>query len=271
MKLLKLIQEMLSPTEDDIIISPDEMVKFERWADEQIAEINDVIELAGVRIRNIDRFIDDYERGRIDRAKYPESFLTLLRDMRKVAVQNQEVAQQQVRSREDYINDYIEQHKRNRRQEIELIKARENKKLGKEDIIDIFVTALEGGSNYWYEIPFLPPRVDAIKREGGLATSEAIGEYILQGGSIDFHDVELIEYERSNSSSGRDDVYLPPTLINPEESFLGRVTMDSILDAVTLVKRDYPDVWNNILDENADADDADVFLQLCVMGDIVYG
>ena len=237
----------------------------------QIAEINDVIEMAGMRIRNIDRLLDDYERGRIDRAKYPELFLTLLRDMRKVEVQKLEVAQQQVRPREDYINDYIERHKMNRRQEIELIKVRESKKLGKEDIIDIFVTALEGGSNYWYEIPFLPPRVSAIKRESGLATSEAIGEYILQGGSIDFHDLELIEYDRSDLSLAYNDSLLPPKLINPEESFLGRVNMDSILDAVNLVKRDYPEVWNNILDENFDAGDAEVFLQVCIMGEVVYG
>jgi hypothetical protein len=47
--------------------------------------------------------------------------------------------------------------------------------------------------------------------------------------------------------------------------------MDSILEAITIIKKDYPDVWENILDEQYDANDADIFLQLCVMGEVVYG
>ena len=39
----------------------------------------------------------------------------------------------------------------------------------------------------------------------------------------------------------------------------------------SVIKKDYPEIWENILLEQADAGDADVFLQLCVMGDIVYG
>jgi hypothetical protein len=43
------------------------------------------------------------------------------------------------------------------------------------------------------------------------------------------------------------------------------------LEAITIIKKEYPEVWENILLEQADAGDADVFLQLCVMGDVVYG
>jgi hypothetical protein len=43
------------------------------------------------------------------------------------------------------------------------------------------------------------------------------------------------------------------------------------LEAITIIKEKYPRIWENILLENADAGDADVFLQLCVMGEVVYG
>lgn len=110
--------------------------------------------------------------------------------------------------------------------------------LSKENIIDLFVTALEGGSNYWYYIPTLPNDVNS---------SEAIGNHILNGGYVVFHDAE-----------------------NHSE-ILGTVDMNSILEAISLVKSNYPEVWESILLENADANDADVFLQLCVMGEVVFG
>jgi len=110
--------------------------------------------------------------------------------------------------------------------------------LDKQDIIDLFVTALEGGSNYWYFIPTLP---------NGVNSSEKIGNHILEGGYIVFYDVE------------------------DHSEILGTVDMNSILEAISLIKSQYPDVWENIILENADANDADVFLQLCVMGEVVFG
>ena len=61
------------------------------------------------------------------------------------------------------------------------------------------------------------------------------------------------------------------TETHSDNGLLGTVDMDSILEAITIIKRDYPDVWENILDEQYDANDADIFLQLCVMGDVVFG
>jgi len=56
-----------------------------------------------------------------------------------------------------------------------------------------------------------------------------------------------------------------------EKTKLGYVDMDKILDTIPVLKKNYPKIWENILLENADAGDADVFLQLCVMGDVVFG
>jgi hypothetical protein len=131
--------------------------------------------------------------------------------------------------------------------EREKIESRKTKKITKENIIDIFVTALEGGSNYWYYIPTIPNGVRDIMDETGMATSEAIGQYVLKGGYVQINDAE------------------------DEEEVLGNVDMDGLLDAIQKVKTEFPDVYNNIIDEEYDADDADIFFQIAVMGEIVFG
>ena len=131
--------------------------------------------------------------------------------------------------------------------EREKIERRKTKKITKQDIIDLFVTALEGGSNYWYYIPTIPAGVRQIKTETGMATSEAIGEYILRGGNIQINDAE------------------------DEEEVLGTVDMTSLLEAIDLLKSDYTHAYENIIDEEYDADDADIFFQLAVMGEVTFG
>ena len=146
-----------------------------------------------------------------------------------------------------------------------------NRKLTKEDIIDLFVTALEGGSNYWYYMD-LP---DNIKSYGQFI-SEAVGEYILQGNKVYFYDDELRSEVIRNFNKG--EYTIQGDVIDQkrfdediDETFLGYVDMDKILDSISVIKTEYPEIWENILLEQADAGDADVFLQLCVMGEIVFG
>jgi hypothetical protein len=162
-------------------------------------------------------------------------------------------------NREDIFNRVSTQYLNNKKYEEEKLKARESRTFGKEDIINLFVDALEGGSNYWYEIRHLPEDVRYKAKEMGQPVSEAIGEYILNGGYIQFYDAEE-EYD--------DDDYQEKY---SDKGLLGTVDMNSILDAITIIKKDYPEVWENILDEQYDANDADIFLQLCVMGDVVFG
>jgi hypothetical protein len=130
-------------------------------------------------------------------------------------------------------------------QEIEL--QRKNKTFNNQDIEDLFVTALEGGSNYWYYIKNIPKEIKYQVKELKQPLAEAIAKHVIDGGYIQFFDVE------------------------DENELLGTVDMDKLLEAISLIKKDYPDTWNNILDENADAQDADIFLQLAVMGDVTFG
>jgi len=146
-----------------------------------------------------------------------------------------------------------------------------NRNLTKEDIIDLFVTALEGGSNYWYYMD-LPDNIKSY----GQYISEAVGEYILQGGKIYFYDNELRSEVMYNLRKG--EYKIEGDIIDQkrfdediEETYLGYVDMDKILDAISLIKKEYPNIWENILLEQSDAGDADVFLQLSVMGEVVFG
>ena len=147
---------------------------------------------------------------------------------------------------QNMISDY-KSHQTYKEYEREKIERRKTKKITKQDIIDLFVTALEGGSNYWYYIPTIPAGVRQIKTETGMATSEAIGEYILRGGNIQINDAE------------------------DEEEVLGTVDMTSLLEAIDLLKSDYTHAYENIIDEEYDADDADIFFQLAVMGEVTFG
>jgi hypothetical protein len=146
-----------------------------------------------------------------------------------------------------------------------------NRSLTKNDLIDLFVTALEGGSNHWYYMD-LPDNI----RTYGKSTSEAVGEFILQGGKIYFYDVEEYENVIRNKEDGEYDIQ--GGIINQksynedlDETYLGYVDMDKVLESIPIIKKDYHEIWERILLEQGDAGDADVFLQLCVMGEVIYG
>ena len=151
---------------------------------------------------------------------------------------------------DSYLQSMIFDYKRKKAEEeyqAEKIERRKTKSITKEDIIDILVTALEGGSNYWYFIPNIPNGVREIKNEMGITTAEAIGQYVLKGGFVQINDAE------------------------DEEEVLGNIDMDGLLDAIQKIKSDYPNIYENIIDEEYDAEDADAFFQIAVMGDITFG
>jgi hypothetical protein len=137
-----------------------------------------------------------------------------------------------------------------------------NKKLSREDLIDLFITALEGGSNHWYYIKHIPRDVSYAMNHLGSSGSDAIANYLMDGGKIYFYDIEEVDiHDDSDALSVEDD----------DKGYLGYVDIDNILEGITILKRDYDDIYERILDEQYDANDADVFLQLCVMGEVVYG
>lgn len=109
-----------------------------------------------------------------------------------------------------------------------------------ETLESLIVGALEGGSNYWYQIE---------KRIGPKVGKYAVDQVMKGGGFV-------ISDERE---------------MGPEEKKIGRLTLVSCRKALTLMALHHPRHFSNIITENDDAETADVFLQLAVLGEVIYG
>jgi hypothetical protein len=114
-------------------------------------------------------------------------------------------------------------------------------KFSDERIEDLLCGALEGGSNYWYNITgeVNPTNFKYPHPHLKLPMTEGCG--LLIG------DVEDAEIE--------------PKLLNRESLAKGLKTM----------AEKYSHHFKNFMEENDDADTSDVFLQCCLFGEIVYG
>jgi len=121
------------------------------------------------------------------------------------------------------------------------------------DILEnIFVTALEGGSNYWYYLPSKEVKKirEAVPNSEEPALSMAMFMAIFDKGvEVDIHDLE-----------------------NPEDC-LGSISHDSIMQTIKTFSdnKDFSRFWNAELNEEGDAESSDVIFQYLVMGEIVFG
>jgi len=123
------------------------------------------------------------------------------------------------------------------------------------DIASVVVTAIEGGSSYWCARYDIRAAVKARAAEAKIEERplySAGAFYLLAGWSIEFH------HDGPDSEEGAADV---KTALN-----YGRV-----IRALSLLADKYPAILARIVSENYDADDADVFLQLALMGEVIFG
>jgi hypothetical protein len=129
-------------------------------------------------------------------------------------------------------------------------------------IHDLLVSALEGGSNYWYMIE------NKIKPKGGLSFTDPIwkkerekdrsfvhiSEYPFnKGGAIIFSDMEADE-----DQDGQKNLRLDLTAIERGLQLFAE-------------SKEYSHHWADFLKENDDNATGDVFLQFCLFGDVIYG
>ena len=112
-----------------------------------------------------------------------------------------------------------------------------------EDFEAVIITALEGGSNYWYYIPDQdePPVIE------GKTYDESIAHALYN----DLNYALLINYVE-----------------NPDEQ-LGIVNHQSMIDAFSNKKHLYSVV--NIIKGDYDAEDADILFQLATLGELTFG
>ena len=116
-----------------------------------------------------------------------------------------------------------------------------------EMVFNLLVNAIEGGSNEWAE-------TDYHKQENKSIAFDYWQRIPLNGGTIDVYDAE------------------------GDNDLLGTIDLKSIQTALQLMAngedkngKAIPERhWDNFISENDDAETADVFLQLAVMGEIVF-
>ena len=119
-------------------------------------------------------------------------------------------------------------------------------KISKQQVADLLSTASEGGINYWAEVldysvpPELPFRFDK-------SYVYKFVDYPLNGGAV--------------------------TIGPLEEDGDGPWTLDgaAIERGLGVMANKYPRHWKSLIEDNADAETADVFVQCCLFGEIVYG
>lgn len=109
----------------------------------------------------------------------------------------------------------------------------------KQAVQDLLVCAFEGGSNYWYAQ--LEPLKETIK------TGHASDQFY---GNMMKHGFRLVDKETDETHE---------------------VLPAKFETALRLMQSKFPVGFQSILEENTDASDGDVFLQLLVHGDVIYG
>lgn len=123
------------------------------------------------------------------------------------------------------------------------------KVLTPDQIETLMVSALEGGSNYWYDIQ--KKSCDAIRN----ATTEMKGQpfvmrmiaAIEKGVAVEIHDIE------------------------DESTLLGTLTAESWAKGEDLMIQTAVQHFADAVAGNDDATTGDVFFQLALMGEVVYG
>lgn len=115
-------------------------------------------------------------------------------------------------------------------------------KLSDQEMKCLLIQALEGGSNYWYMLGGPKPY------EQGLSKAERIYKSLKNGESYKIEDSE-------------------------DGSYLGELNYTGIKYALTCMidEGSVQHICSNIIWENWDAGDADVWFQFAVMGELVYG
>nr|WP_288837667.1 hypothetical protein [uncultured Flavobacterium sp.] len=117
------------------------------------------------------------------------------------------------------------------------------------DVYNLLVSAIEGGSNYWYFIS------DGMSEKIYKVTEDMEGQ--------PFVDRMLMAIQKGLPVKVRD--------IEEPNEILGTLTAERWATAEKLLIEKQRSHLGDILKENDDATTADVFFQLAVMGELVYG
>jgi hypothetical protein len=126
-----------------------------------------------------------------------------------------------------------------------------NQSISREVLEDIFVTALEGGSNYWYYLP--AESIIAIRKAIPKSEDPYLSTAILK--AILDHDVKVLVNDAEQ-----------------EDELIGIISKSTMQARLQLLS-DSDSRWalESHVREEGDASSADVVFQYLAMGEVVYG
>ena len=125
-----------------------------------------------------------------------------------------------------------------------------NQKIEREVLEDIFVTALEGGSNYWYFLSSNATKLirDAVPKSEDPYLSTAILKAIERGVDVPINDAEH------------------------EDEVIGTISLKTMQERLQKLSRSAnSDALMAHIKEEGDAETADIVLQYLAFGEIVFG
>lgn len=125
-----------------------------------------------------------------------------------------------------------------------------NQEIERQVLEDIFVTALEGGSNYWYFLSSDATKLirDAVPKSEDPYLSTAILKAIEKGVEVPINDAE------------------------DEEEVIGIISLKTMQERLQKLSRSgNSDALMAHINEEGDADTADVVFQYLALGEIIYG
>lgn len=125
-----------------------------------------------------------------------------------------------------------------------------NQEIERQVLEDIFVTALEGGSNYWYYLSEEAIKLirDAVPKSEDPYLSTAILKAIEKGVEVPINDAD------------------------DEEEVLGTISLKTMQERLQKLSRSAnSDALIAHIDEKGDADTADIVFQYLSFGEVVFG
>jgi len=132
-----------------------------------------------------------------------------------------------------------------------------HKEMSELSVRDLLCGAFEGGSSYWAcnaSYNLRDGLTVADFKEGGSEASK-VGEY--------YPATQLIAFAEGCSVSLDD--------CEDGTTFDGVLSRETMVKGLDTMAEKYSGHFQNFIDEDGDSDTADVFLQCCIFGEVVYG
>lgn len=128
--------------------------------------------------------------------------------------------------------------------------------ISKKQVQSLLVSAFEGGSNYWTEsmrYQFAPGTTSKDFKEGGKFTDPQ--DY--------FHPSQIIPFVEGCS------IFIKE-IEEAENQKEYELNIAALKRGLEIMASKYPHHWHDFVSENDDSITADVFLQCCLFGEVVY-